>query len=385
MIRDLASVPREEEIDLLSSLYRVLAREVRADLDLPGFDRSTVDGYAVRARDTVGASDALPAFLHYIGSIPMGSAPTITLGPDECAYIATGGVLPEGADAVAMVEYSEKVGEEVLVRRPVANGENVVQHNEDFSKGAVVLPQGHTIRPQDMGVLAAVGASTIPVFIQPRIGVISTGNEVIPIDQQPGPGQVRDINSAMIGGFLTQHGCIPRVYGIVPDERAVFGNVLERAIRECDAVLLSGGSSKGYRDMCAALIEERGTVLVHGIALQPGKPTILGKVGQVPVIGLPGHPASAYIVLRVIVRPLLVAMTGRAVADRFCTAKLAQNVPSSKGREEYVRVRLEGEKAVPLLGKSGLVNTLVQSDGMIRIPAELEGLEAGEVVEVILW
>jgi molybdopterin molybdotransferase len=362
-----------------------LAEDIRTESDIPGFDRSTVDGFALHARDTVGASDALPAFLRYRGSIPMGAAPALTLQSDECAYIPTGGVLPPGADAVAMVEYSEQIDDRVLVHRSVAAGENVLRRDEDFPKGSVILPAGHLVRPQDMGVMAAAGATRVAVYRIPRIGVISTGNELIPVEKSPAAGEVRDANSFMIGGFLTEHGCRPCPYGIIPDDPSLLRDTLARVIRECDAVILSGGSSKDIRDMSARIIGEMGEVLVHGISLQPGKPTIIGKVGGIPVIGLPGHPASAYIVLMVVVRPFLEDMTLQAFPITRIPATLTENIPSPKGREDYVRVQVKDGMATPLLGKSGLLNTLVHSEGMVRIPAQSEGLEEGEMVEVLLW
>jgi molybdopterin molybdotransferase len=381
----LAPRPSQETVALTHSLERVLAEDACADRDIPEFDRSTVDGFAVHARDTLGASDSLPALLKFRGRIPMGAPPSLAIEADECVYIPTGGVLPSGADAVAMVEYSEQMEDQVLIHRPVAPGENVVQRGEDFADGSVILPQGHLVRPQDLGILAASGFGHVVVTRTPRIGIISTGNEIIPIEQVPEPGEVRDANSYMIHGFLTEHACEPRMYGIVPDDPCLLRDTLERGIRECDAVILSGGSSKDVRDTSARVIGELGEVFIHGISLQPGKPTIIGRVGAIPVIGLPGHPASAYVVLRVLVIPLLERMTSRSFPPELISAALAENIPSSKGREDYVRVRMEGGKAIPLFGKSGLLNTLVQSEGMVRIPSGSEGLEAGEIVKVLRW
>ncbi|MDD1678890.1 MAG: molybdopterin molybdotransferase MoeA [Methanomicrobiales archaeon] len=384
-LQSLASPPKPETVPLAGSLQRVLAEDVRSDSDIPGFDRSTVDGFAVLARDTVGASDSLPALLYFRGRISMGSPPSVGIRTGECAYIPTGGVLPQGADAVAMIEYSEQVEDQVLIQRPVAPGENVVQRGEDFARGSMILSRGHLLRPQDLGVLAAAGFTESAVYRNPRIGVISTGNELVPVDQDPRPGQVRDANSFMIQGFFAEHGCEPRRYGIVPDDPHLFREALEHALPKSDAVIISGGSSKDVRDVCAQVIGELGEVRIHGISIQPGKPTIIGKIGAIPVIGLPGHPASAYIVVRVLVTPLLERMTGRSFPPVIASAVLAENIPSPKGREDYVRVRLEEGKAIPLFGKSGLLNTLVQSEGMVRIPAGSEGLEAGEMVEVIRW
>lgn len=375
----------DEEIPLERGLHRVLAAAVTSGSDIPGFTRSVVDGYAVRAADTTGAGDAIPSMLRWTGTVPMGGEPDRGVAPGECVYVPTGAVLPDGADAVVMVEHAEQAGDLVLVRRPVAAGENVLTRGEDFPRGGVVLPKGRRLRPQDLGVLAAAGKDHIRVYRQPRVGVISTGNELVPVSAIPSASQVRDVNSSLSAGFLHEHGCVPECYGIVRDEERLLRAALDRALPECDAVLVSGGSSKDARDHCASAIAERGEVLAHGIALQPGKPTILGRVQGKPVIGLPGHPASAYIVLRAVVRPLIGALAGGLPPERRAGALLAENIPSPRGREDWVRVRLEGDLARPVFGKSGLLNTLAASDGVVVVPAAREGMEAGEAVEVILW
>jgi len=366
---------------------RILAKSVPADADIPGFDRSVVDGYAVRAADTAGAGPSSPALLHCIGRIAMGTPDTaLVLHEGECTYIPTGGVLPQGADAAVMVEYCEEAGDTILVKKPASHGENVLLHNEDFSKGETVFVHGRRLTPQDAGVLAACGCAEVPVAKKPVIGIISTGNELVPAGSRPGRGQVRDANAPMLAAWLAEYGCIPRLYGIVRDERSAFEAVIARALPECDVVILSGGSSKDDRDMTASVIAAQGEVIIHGIALAPGKPTIIGRIGTTPVFGLPGHPASAFVVLIAIVRPLIDAMLGRD-NPRLLTVKatLSQNIPSQRGREEYVRVRVENRIATPLFGKSGLLNTLIKSDGLICIPAGTEGLEQGSEVEVILW
>ena len=376
-----------ETITLESSVGRILAAPVTADTDIPGFDRSVVDGYAVRAKDTAGAGDAIPALLHCTGRIAMGRQDTAgILAPGTCTYIPTGGVLPEGADAVVMVEYAEEVGDTVLVKKSASHGENVLLRDEDFKQGECVFSPGRRISSQDTGVLAACGCGTVTVAKKPVVGIISTGNELIPVTVVPKPGQVRDANASMLAAYLTEYGCTPRLYGIIADERQAFEEILARAVPECDVVLLSGGSSKDDRDMTAAVIAAMGEVLVHGIAIAPGKPTIIGQIATKPVFGLPGHPASAFVVLIAIVRPLIDRMLGiQKPLQRTERATLAVNIPSQRGREEYVRVRMANGIATPLFGKSGLLNTLIRSDGLICIPAGAEGLEKDSVVEVIRW
>lgn len=376
-----------ETVPVEESAGRILAVPVRADIDIPGFDRSVVDGYAVRSSDTTGAGNSSPALLHNVGRIAMGAGdPARVLREGECAYIPTGGLLPQGADAAVMVEHSEEAGDTVLVKKSVSHGENVLLSNEDFSAGETVFEPGRRIHPQDAGVLAAFGYANISVAGKPVVGIISTGNELVPATTRPLPGQVRDANAPMLAAWLSEYGCIPRFYGIVKDEREAFETAIARALPECDLLLLSGGSSKDDRDMTAGVIASQGKVIVHGIALAPGKPTIIGRIGSTPVFGLPGHPASAFVVLIAIVRPLIDTMLGiREPRLRTVRATLSQNIPSQRGREEYVRVRVEDGIATPLFGKSGLLNTLVKSDGLIRIPAGFEGLEQGCAVDVILW
>jgi len=385
-VRRIAPAPAQETVPLESAAGRVLAADVHSDMDIPGFNRSVVDGYAVRAADTTGAGDAIPAMLHQKGRVEMGHQPQSAILPGECIYVPTGGVLPSGADAVVMVENAEQAKDQVLIKKPAAHGENVLLYNEDFSKLDRVLGRGRRLLAQDVGVLAAAGCATVRVFCRPVIGILSTGNEIVPVTKRPDAGQVRDSNSFMAGAFAEEHGGTPHYYGIVEDDRTALRAALKKAAGECDAVLISGGSSKDDRDMAAALIAELGEVIIHGIAIAPGKPTIIGRAGNTPVIGLPGHPASAFIVLVAIVRHLLDGMTGDSrPVTRTVTARLSSNVPSQKGREDYIRVRVEEGTATPFFGKSGLLNTLVKSNGVICIPAGCEGLEAGEPVEVWLW
>ena len=383
----IAPATETETVPVEQSAGRALAAGIEADTDIPGFDRSVVDGYAVRSADTTGAGDAVPAILQCVGRVAMGTSDTnLVVRDSECTYIPTGGVLPEGADAAVMVEYAEEAGGTILIKKPVSHGENVLLRGEDFKKGGTVFRTGRQLTPQDAGVLAACGCAMVMVAKKPVVGIISTGNELVPVTAIPGPGQVRDANASMLAAWLSEYGCVPRLYGIVKDDREAFDAAIATALPECDVVLLSGGSSKDDRDMTAGVIAGRGEVLIHGIAIAPGKPTIIGRIEGKPVFGLPGHPASAFVVLIAIVRPLLDRMLGlEKPLIRTVKASLAENIPSQRGREEYVRVRVENGKATPLFGKSGLLNTLVSSDGLICIPAGYEGLEKGNEVEVILW
>ena len=378
VVRRIAPPPGCEDAALEDALYRVLARDVSADIDIPGFDRSTVDGYAVAAADTTGASEAIPAMLQCLGRIGMGSADAGSISPGSCRYVPTGGALP-GANTVVMIEHAELTGR-CAVHRPVAPGENVVFGARTSGQGGC---WGCVLSPREIGVAAAIGADRVPVAVPPAIGIISTGNEVIPVAGIPGPGEVRDANSYLAGAFVADRGCLPIYFGIIKDEREALASAISSALDRCDAVLVSGGSSKDERDATATVIADLGEVLVHGIAIAPGKPTIIGVARGKPVIGLPGHPASAYVVLVAIVDHLLAAMRRTWISRRTLRARLTQNPPSARGREDYVRSA--SGRATPVFGKSGLLNTLVQSEGLVRIPATSEGLEVGEEVEVILW
>ncbi|MDA8337496.1 MAG: molybdopterin molybdotransferase MoeA [Peptococcaceae bacterium] len=379
-----------EEVELAACLGRSLAADVYAAEDLPGFDRSTMDGFAVRAADTFGASEGLPAYMELDGEVPMGAGAGGPLAPGRVRRISTGGMLPPGADAVVMVEYSEEVdGFLVGITRPVAPLENVIRRDEDAARGDRVLTRGMRLTPQDLGAAAALGRTGLKVFNRPRVGIVSTGDELVPVAAAPGPGQVRNINSVILAGLVEEDGGIPVFHGIVPDRLSEIEAALHEALAGCDLVLLSGGSSVGSRDWTARAIASLGQpgLLFHGLALRPGKPTIGAVALDKPVFGLPGHPVSALVVYLLLVRPL-VRRGDYTVPPAFWPARITRSIPSAAGREDYVRVRLraEGETlwAQPVLGKSGLINTMVPSHALARIPPAREGLEAGDPVEIYL-
>jgi len=383
-----------QRVPLPEALGLRLAADVHAGEDVPGFDRSTMDGFAVRATDTFGASESLPAYLDVTGEIFMGKDAGGEVGPGQAWKIPTGGMLPPGADAVVMLEYTEALDESTIgVTRPVGPGENVVRRGEDVPRGSLVLQAGHIIRPQDLGVLSAVGVSEVEVKSPPRVGIISTGDEVVPVDNVPGPGQVRDINSYALYGQVKACGGQPVLYGIVRDEFELLQEMLARAVSECHLVILSGGSSVGTRDVASKVIESLGEpgILFHGISIKPGKPTVGAVVKGSPVFGLPGHPVSAMVVFELLVAPLVRYGEYRKNPLEFALwAKLTRNMRSAAGREDYIRAKLkESEKgellAEPILGKSGLIATMVKAHGLAKIPAGKEGVEAGEYVAVKLF
>lgn len=382
---------RQEEIPLVEAWGRMVAVDIPAVSALPHFRKSTVDGLAVRAADTFGGSESMPALVQLQGEIFMGQAPGRSLAPGAGMLIPTGGMLPEGADAVVMVEHLEDFGEGLYgVGRPVAPGENMIEVGEDLEEGEVILSRFTVIRAQEMGFLAAQGCLTVPVLPRWRVGILSTGDEIVPAEEFPGPAQARDINGYTLLGQAFGSGCEAHYYGIAKDEAAELKARLQTMLAENDLVLLSGGSSVGARDLTAQMIDELGEpgLLFHGLAIRPGKPTIGGVVEGKLVIGLPGHPASAMIVFDTLVRPLLDGSLIRNQTLPQPEGKLTQNVYSGTGREEFVRVRLErgsdGWLAEPIRGKSGLIRTMVLADGLVHVPLEEEGLHAGQIVPIRL-
>ena len=310
----------------------------------------------------------------------------------------TGGMLPIGADAVVMIEYTAEHPDQTLeVRRAVAPGENVLQPGEDVQAGELLFEAGTRLRPQDVGLLAALGLARLTVYQKPRVAILSSGDEIVPINQGPGPGQVRDANAYLAAAQVQAWGGLPLIRGILPDEFNALRAALAAALIDADLILISGGSSVGVRDLTLAAIQDLpgAEVLVHGVAIRPGKPTILAAVGETgtkPLLGLPGHPASAAVVMEVLGRPLLEQLSGlklRAPWGRSVSAALSRNLAGASGREDYVRVRLrrEGDNlwADPVLGPSGLISPLVHSDGLVMIPLGVEGLFKGEPVEVRLF
>ncbi|NLW44762.1 MAG: molybdopterin molybdotransferase MoeA [Syntrophomonadaceae bacterium] len=379
--------PAVKTVGLEEALGRTLAADVIAGEDLPQFPRSTVDGYAVLASDVHGASETIPAFLSLVGEVVIGLPPRIDIASGQCAWIPTGGMLPTGADAVVMVEHTEALDREtVLVTRQVAPGENVIRAGEDCRVGEQVLPEGHTLRPQDIGVLAALGITEIPVFSPMRCGVISTGDEVVGIDATPAMGQVRDVNSYVLGAALKRRGVDTRYYGVAADDFNRLQEKIAAALAENDLVVISGGSSVGNRDLSLEVLLSfpDSRLLFHGLSIKPGKPTLAVRKGPQLVLGLPGHPVSALMVLEV----LLEAVLPEGLRGT-CTAVLTDNVASQAGRDDFVRVKVEhsGEvaRAIPVHGKPGLIRVMSEANGFIHIPHHKQGLRKGETVIVRLF
>jgi molybdopterin molybdotransferase len=393
-----------ELIDVPSTLGRILAEDIVAPHPLPDFQRSTVDGYAVRATDTHGASDSLPTYLNLIGEVPMGDAPAFEIRTGQCALIHTGGMLPAGADAVVMLEYTQRTGsdgqlpittDELEIFRAVADGENVIRIGEDVAQGQTIQAKGSLMRPAEIGGLMALGIIKVRVVRKIRVGLISTGDEVIDPSQSPRPGQVRDVNSYTLSALIEKSGGLPKRYGVISDSFDELKDAATRALSKCDVVIITAGSSASTRDMTADVIRSLGQpgVLVHGINTRPGKPTILGVCNGKAVIGLPGNPVSALVNGYLFIVPVIEKLLGALPRPKATVhARLTVNLSSQAGREDWWPVKLienrnskiENLEADPIFGKSNLIFTLAAADGLLRIHPDATGLSAGEMVEIFL-
>ncbi|HZK39984.1 MAG TPA: gephyrin-like molybdotransferase Glp [Atribacterota bacterium] len=386
-----------EVVDIKTALHRILAEEVVAPVNLPGFNRSTMDGYAIGAEDSFGATDSLPSYLKIVGEIKMGAKPEFKINPGESAKISTGGMLPEGANAVMMVEYTEQIDDTTIeARRSISPWENVVREDEDLKTGEIILRKGSRLRSQDIGVLAGIGKTNIKIYREPKIAIISTGNEIIPAEGEPRIGQIRDINSYTLGACIEEAGGIPVYRGIIKDEVILLEQEIKKTIKEdkVEAVIISGGSSVGVRDVTLEVLNRLGKpgVLVHGVSVKPGKPTILAISDNRPIFGLPGHPVSAMIIFDLFVRPLISLLQGGQYnynSAKEIEVELTCNMVSDSGREDYIRVFIyEKDKkfyAEPILGKSGLISTMVRASGLIKIGLNIEGVEKGSKVVAKLF
>jgi len=393
-LAEIKIAPQPEDIPIADAVDRVTFAPVRAPVSVPAFARSTMDGYAVRAQDTFGASASLPMYLALIGEVLMGSAPQIELAGGQAALIHTGGMLPRGADAVVQIEVTQKSDErEVEILKSVAPGENVLQAGDDVQAGAEVLPAGHWLRPQDLGGLAALGLTPVKVARRPRVTLLSTGDEVVPPEQAPHIGQVRDVNSYSIGGLVAQAGGVPLRGGIIPDSFEALKAAAQAGQADSDLLVISAGSSVSVRDITVDVVTELGKpgVLVHGVSIKPGKPTLLAVAEGKPIIGLPGNPVSAMVSAWLFLVPTIQRLLGYLNPPPAAPvrARLTHNVPSQAGRVDFVPVRLmwrDGERwAEPVFGKSNQIFILVQGQGLVMVPRDANGLSAGDEVDVKLF
>ena len=398
-LRLLLQVPpvTTERVPTVRARGRVLAEDLYSAVDLPHFHRAAMDGYAVKAKDTFGASQSLPAYLKLAGVMEMGKEAARPVATGEAIRISTGGMMPPESDAVVMVEYADEVeGGLVEIHRGVSPWQNVIQIGDDIKKGEMVFQRGRRLRAHDLGALTGIGISSVPVYKQPRIALISTGDEIVDADTDPLPGQVRNINQHSLAGLIEECGGELKDWGVVRDDKDQLTKAIGEALEWGDLVLLSGGSSMGAKDIALETILSfaDSEFVFHGISISPGKPTIFAKARGKPILGLPGYPVSALVIFDLFAGPLIRRLAGQdtETVTRFTKtvqATLKTNISSQVGREDYVRVTLERDAdrllAVPLPTKSGAIFTLVKADGMVRIDLNQDGLEPGEEVEVILF
>ncbi len=386
-----------EEVTIEEAYGRVIAERVVAVESVPHFKRATMDGYAVRARDTFGASETLPAFLRVIGKVEMGKSPEGIVGLNEAMAIATGAALPEGSDAVVMVEHTERIDEETIeVYRPVAPGQHVLDVGEDIREGDVLFEPGKRLRPQDIGVLSASGITSVKVYRKPRVAIVSTGDEIVSSNHKPPLpiGVVRDVNTPVIAGLCKEMGALVGARELVSDDLEKLESICKDLITTHDVLLISGGSSVGARDFTLKAIErlEKATVIFHGVAIKPGKPTIFGKGDNKYIWGLPGHPSSSMMVMISLVCPFLKKLGGERLefpySKGILQGRLVKQVPSVHGREDYILVNLiyKGDEILvdPIFAKSGMIFSVSRADGFIIVPEHAEGIDRDEVVKVYL-
>lgn len=375
-----------ETVSLKDSLGRVLFSDILSLENIPSFNRSTVDGFAVIASDTYGSGESIPSQLNVVGEILMGEKADIKIGEGECVRISTGGMLPENADSVVMVENTDCTFDEFcLIFKAVSPFENVTRKGDDLKEGQLVLKKGTVISSKHIGVLASLGITHLEVAKKIRVGIISTGDELIPIDSPAEIGKIRDINTHILSALVSELGCIGTEYGIIDDSFEAILEATEKAADENDMVLISGGSSAGVKDMTVKVIDKLGEVYFHGIALKPGKPTICGKAKDKAIFGLPGHPGAAYYVTLMTVKPLIEKLYGTEFKGNTLHCPISQNISSNHGREEIVSVKIVDGKAVPVFSKSGFVSALSESDGYIIIDRDSEGLKTADTVKVHLF
>lgn len=380
-----------EEVNLIDAVDRITAIDCYAPVNLPEFNRSTVDGYAVICQDVMGASDSIPGFLEYASEVSMGENTELVVGKGQAIYVPTGGMVPTGADGMVMIEYVQKLDDHtLLINKTIAPGENITLVGDDLRTGDLIVSKGRKITAYDIGLLAAVGVGTIKVYKKPKFAVISTGDEIIDINETQKLGQIREVNGYALCALIRQLGGEVIWKILVKDDFDKLQKELWKAVEQADIIIMSGGSSVGTRDYTKQVIEafEGGQVLVHGIAVKPGKPTIIGQIKTKLIFGLPGHPAAAILMFHILVRKYLYQILNRRINPFPVVATLESNVHSSPGKETYQMVELIRDgfewKAIPLYGKSGMMSLLTKASGYIRITDEKEGLMRGAQVEVYL-
>lgn len=387
----------KEKVGLYQMMGRILAEDIVSRESVPSFPRSTVDGYAVRSKDTGGAGESIPAFLQVIGEVEMGKSADLMVGPGQCVYVPTGGMVPAGADAMVMVEYCEGFGQQMAIYSSVSEGNNMVLAGDDMKEGELILKKGRKLRAADLGVLAALGRTEVDVYQPWKVSILSTGDEIVSPEQKPDPGQVRDVNSYGLYGQAVEYGFQVPVCRVVEDDESLLREAVASAMETSDVVVISGGSSQGKKDATARIVDDLTSsgVFTHGIAIKPGKPTILGfdEGSKTAVIGLPGHPVAAMLLFQLLVGGLWKQVTEleQREANTRIRGIMASNVAASPGRRTYQLVTIqkaEGEgfpKIVPIRGTSGLIRTMSEADGYIILDVNDEGISRGEMATAYLW
>ena len=374
---------KTENVSLEDALSRVLSEDILASAFIPNFNRATVDGYAVIAADISACSQETPVTLKLIGRSRMGAQTTFSIAHGECAYVPTGGEVPDGTDTMVMIEDTQMQSEEaILFQKPYSAGLNLIYRGEDTQPGKRIIPAGKRLKVADTGTLAAMGITQIPVMLRPQVAIISTGDEIVPLDQPISGGLIRDVNAPLLRNAVLVNGGQPYFYGIVKDNPAAITEAVKAALPETDMLLISGGTSMDTRDAVTSVITALGEVYVHGITFKPGKPTIFGAIQDKPVFGLPGNPVSVYFTFQLFVRPLLHSLQGTQPVDRQITLPLARDVVTNHGREECVPVIISEGFAHPVASKSGLITTVSCADGYFRIPRDLPGRNKGDLVDI---
>lgn len=377
-------IRRTETVSIMDAAGRVSAEDIRSGIDVPPFSRSAMDGYAVRARDTYGAGKLKPVSLRLRERIYAGSVPKRALARSECSEIATGAMLPKGADAVVMVEDTERNDDAIVVSEGVHPGENVSKRGEDIAEGTLVISKGEVLNPSKVGAIAALGRGSVKVYSKPVVGVIPTGNEVAEVGRTLGPGQVFNINSYTLAAVLTSNGGLVRKLDIVDDSVEELEQVLKENA-DCDILVFSGGSSVGERDIMVDVLEHMGEVVFHGIAIKPGKPTLFGLAGKQLVFGMPGYPTACLSNAYVLLAPVLRKMARLpSQQPQIVTARMAKRIVSTTGRTQFLTVKLVNGVAHPAFKESGAITSMAFADGYIVIPADVDLLEKDEVVHVFL-
>lgn len=376
-----------EEIPLEDVYQRVLAEDIQAIMNLPPFRRAAMDGYAVKAKDTFGASEENPRSLKLLGIVMAGEVPETKVEDGTCLEVSTGAPIPDGADAVVMIEFTENKDEIISILESVPSGANIAEEGSDVKKGELLLSKGELITPDKIGVLSAIGLVKVPVYTQPNVAVISTGNEIIKHDQKLEYGKIYDINSYTISNAVKSCGCVPIHSEIVKDDYNSLKNKIKE-FKDADVIITSGGTSAGAGDVLRVVLDELGQVLVHGIAVKPGKPTIIGLInnnGRDQIIfGLPGYPVAALMVFQVFFARFLrkMASLDHHEEKKFAQLKLSRRYIPARGREQYVLVKIKDDQANPILKDSGAISALAEADGYFKVPKNVEILEEGTYVDV---